>query len=345
MKLSIAKWGLLIGLLFSWLIATADDSFVPAEERRGAEQTLLTFPEWYLVHSPAEYANYIKHRPAHDFPFIGHIRQLWSSYAYVTKEQIHHNHPANLGYHVMIWVIASSTTIEYGLRSLYENTIGRLSWALSPEQLTDEDKFAALVAQDYVDFIRKEPWYLYPFTDKLTALWTTVPSSGSGLLRKWERRYALTTEYAIKAVYAKLIEFATRQSYEPAKMTTYVVAELGEHTVPDIPDVRLEKKLPNGQALLNLPRYFNFRLAATALAQSRIKMIDIAGNQSDILVSVWLRNDVPLDTLNQRILFKQPILTAPGYERVALMLPVSSLSNFLLKASEQGLKVEHIYDY
>ena len=31
----------------------------PEEHRRGPEQTFLTLPEWFLVHSPAEYAAFI----------------------------------------------------------------------------------------------------------------------------------------------------------------------------------------------------------------------------------------------------------------------------------------------
>lgn len=345
MKRSTIKFVLMVSLLWGCLSAMAGESLVPVEERRGVEQTFLTFPEWYLVHSPAEYAAYVARNPAHGFPFIGHIKQLWTSYADVTGEQLRRGYPSNLGYHVMICVIAGSTAIEYSLRAIYENTLGRLSWALSPGVLTDEDKYAALVAQDYVNFIRKEPWYLYPFTDKLTALWTHVPMTGTGIVRKWERRYALTTEYLIKAWYAKLIEFATRQSYVPAKMSTYAVAVLGTKPLPAIPDVTVEKTFSDGQALLSMPRYYNFRLAATALAESGIHIVDIAGNQSDILVTAWVRSDAQPQSLGGRILFKQPMITMPGYERVALVLPVASLSDFLLNASHNHLTVEHVYDY
>ncbi|WP_186183282.1 hypothetical protein [Burkholderia gladioli] len=63
----------------------------------------------------------------------------------------------------MIGVIAGSTTLEYGIRAVYGNTIGRLSWVLGGSRLTDEDRFDALAAQQYVDFIRQQPWYLFDF--------------------------------------------------------------------------------------------------------------------------------------------------------------------------------------
>ena len=51
----------------------ADEPVTPPEHRRGAEQTLLTFPEWFLVYSPAEYAAFVKTSPPSEFPFLGHI--------------------------------------------------------------------------------------------------------------------------------------------------------------------------------------------------------------------------------------------------------------------------------
>src|SRR5256885_13642465 len=63
----------------------AAPSVTPAEHRRGEEQTFLTYPEWFLVHSPAEYATYVRDHTPSDFPFWGHIGQLWHSYGAVTR--------------------------------------------------------------------------------------------------------------------------------------------------------------------------------------------------------------------------------------------------------------------
>jgi hypothetical protein len=324
-------------------IAQAESSIAP-DQRRSVEQTFLTFPEWYLVHSPAEYATYVSQYPAHEFPFIQHIQQLWSSYVAVTQEQIRAKYPANLGYHIMIMVIASSTTVEYALRWAYENTVGRISWATTSKGLTAEDLYGAQVAQDYVNFIRQQPWYLYDFSSKLEALWSTTPAWGSDLLRKWERRYALTTEYVVKAAYAKLIKCATATAYEPALMTTQVVVDRAPSVLPD--RIKLIRTLGDGRSILELPRYFDFRIAASQLAQEHSKLVDIAGNSSVILTTAW----VPYQTSwkqgkNQRILFEQTLVTLPGYKRVALILPVVELSDFLSQAEQYGLRLEHIYDY
>ncbi|WP_227747168.1 hypothetical protein [Paraburkholderia franconis] len=328
--------------------AAADaGSLVPPEARRDTEQTLLTFPEWYLVHSPAEYARVVAQRPAHRFPFIAQTEQLWSTYRTVTEEQIRDRYPLNLGYHLMILVIATSTTVEYTLRAVYENTVGRASWLLGGGRPTDEDRYGAKAAQDYVDFIRQEPWYLFDFWSQLKHLWTDVPLFGPGLVRKWERRYELTTEYAIKAVYGKLIEKATRATYTPALMTTDVVVDrLPQGWTPPA-RVSVQQRLPDGRVLLSLPRYFDFRIAATALARQGLRIDDIAGNgaSTPILVTVWAGNDTKLSAGYWRVLFEQPLTLPAQTRRIALLMPVGRLSTFLVQASAMGLTVEHVYDY
>lgn len=325
--------------------AVPDVSLVPPQDRRGTEQTLLTFPEWFLVHSPAEYARLTQRRPPQDFPFLGHIGLLWSSYAAVTREQLHDGYPFNPGYHMMIWVIASSTTIEYALRAAYENTVGRVGWVLGGRRETDEDRYAARAAQDYVDFIRQEPWYLFDFTSRLVHLWTDVPFWGPGLVRKWERRYALTTEYTVKAVYGKLIEKATRATYTPAKMATDVVVDSIPTGWTPPPDVSILDRHADGRTVLSLPRYFDFRIAATALAKQGVRIGDVAGNQSVILVTIWADRNVPLDPAAGRVLFRQPMSMPSDKCRIAMLIPVNTLSAFLLSAPARGWTVEHVYDY
>ena len=124
----------------------------PPEHLRGEDQTYLTFPEWFLVHSPAEYAAFLKHDDPHRFPLLAHVGQLWSSYAAVIDST--RKYAFNAEYHVMINVIAISTTVEYGLKSLYEGTFGRLAATARGAHRTQEDEFAAATAQRYVDFIR-----------------------------------------------------------------------------------------------------------------------------------------------------------------------------------------------
>src|ERR1700761_3706896 len=59
----------------------------PLADRRTPDQTYLTFPEWYLVHSPAEYARYLASgAPPSQFPLFSHIGQFWQGYRAVDGE-------------------------------------------------------------------------------------------------------------------------------------------------------------------------------------------------------------------------------------------------------------------
>lgn len=323
--------------------ATAADSPVPPDQRRSVEQTFLTYPEWFLVHSPAEYAGMVDTRPAHEFPFMRHIGQLWSSYGNVIGEQRRQHYPANPGYHVMIGVIATSTTAEYAIRWGYENTVGRISWATA-SGLTPEDRYGAAAAQDYVDFIRKQPWYLFDFRSRLTGLWTELPATGPDMIRKWERRFALTTEYAVKGVYGKLIALATGAAYDPALPTTEVVSDRVPDSLPPGGGIKVVRRLDDGRALLELPRYDAFKDAAGYLAAHGVRLVDIAGNESVILVTVQVERARRFEG-DARVLFEQPMITLADRKRVGLVLPVGALSDFLRTADAEGIAVEHIYDY
>ena len=299
----------LIALLFLTAVT-------PAKDVRPADQTFLTYPEWFLVFSPAEYADFVRDHAPNDFPFIGHIRQFWQGYDAVWQ-QTRGRYPFNGGYHLMIMVIGTSTTGEYAVRSVYETIVGRLAELTRTHGMTDEEKYGAKVAQEYVDFIRVDPWYEFDFTSRLKTLWTTS-FFGPDMIRKWERKWALTSEYSSKAVYGWLIRKATKSVYEDPLPSTAVI-------------------LANGQ-LVMLPRYEAFMPAAIALAKSGEEFREIAGNRDVILISVLVPAGTPA---SGRLVLRQPIMTRPGTERLLLSVPIKSLSSTLRRYPH----VEHIFDF
>ena len=340
----------ILSLLASGPIADQPDaqrssSITPKEHQRGPEQTFLTFPEWFLVHSPAEYAAFVKDQPPSEFPFIGHIKQLWQSYSAVyraTKSK----YPFNFGYHVMIVVISSSTTVEYLLRSAYETLIGRLSALTRTHGMTEEDLLAARVAQNYVDFIRVRPFYEYDFLGDLISLWKHTSFVGPDMLRKWERKYAMTTEYLTKAIYGWFIEKATQASYDPAlDVTAVVINRLPADTDSELPKLKRLERFPDGSALVTVPRYEAFKTYSLALAKRGIEFQEIAGNRSVILVSALVPQEWTPGDDGSEVLFSQPILTQPTLKRVALVVSVAGLSKELRTLDESGLVIEHVYDY
>src|SRR5437764_514515 len=97
-----------------------------------------------------------------------------------------------------------------GARSLRPRTDGVREGLTCTHGPTAEDRLGAEVAQDYVDFIRVQPWYEYDFASRMRQVWTRTGLLGPDAIRKWERKYALTTEYGIKGLYGWLIRKATK---------------------------------------------------------------------------------------------------------------------------------------
>jgi hypothetical protein len=318
-------------------------SVTPKEHQRGEDQTFLTFPEWFLVHSPAEYAAFVKSQSPSEFPFIGHIKQLWQSYESVYAATID-KYPFNFGYHVMIVVISVSTTVEYSLKAAYESLIGRVTELTRTHGLTEEDAFNAQVAQDYVDFIRVRPFYQYNYLHQLIRLWKETSLWGPDMLRKWERKYMLTTELGVKAVYCWIIKKATEASYDPSiDLTVVLIDRLPAGIEAELPELKILDKFPDGSALITFPRYDAFTRYSIALSQHGGNFLEIAGNRSVILVSALVPCNWEANGAN--VLFIQPIITQPALKRVALVVKVESLSETLNSLNNAGMQIEHVYDY
>ena len=339
------RWLAALLLALTAFTASAAAIVTPAEHRRGEDQTFLTFPEWFLVHSPAEMATYQSaERVPSEFPWGGHIGQFWQGYRAVTHET--RDYPFNAGYHVMISVIGSSTTVEYGLRAAYESTVGRLAEATSDGAPTAEEQLAARVAQAYVEFIRVDPWSLFDFITPLRTLWSDTPAVGHNLLRKWERRFALSTEYIVKAGYAWLIKLGTQSVYEAAKPVTAVVLDRAPaRLAANLPELKRLDGGVDGAVLVTVPRYRAFMAYAQALAAQGIAFREIAGNRGIIAASVIERSDSAPPASPLRSLFVQPILTQRGWERRVVAVPVPELAAQLRRWRAADVQVEHVYDY
>lgn len=326
----------------------------PAEHRRPADQTFLTYPEWFLVFSPREYAAHVAGGAGDPsaFPFLAHVGQLWDGYLAAARE-IPSDEPWNGGYHAMILVIAGSTTIEYAIRAAYEGVVGRLTLATRLGGPTAEERYGAAVADEYARFLDQRPWYQFDYLRALRGLWSDeVPVLGGDPLRKLERRYALTTEYLAKAAYAWLIGAGTAASYDPALETTAVIVDrlpddlASTGQAADALDVEVLERAEDGTTLALLPRYDAFGRHALALARRGVRFREIAGNQGAILISVLVAErsfPAPDGDAGVRVVARQPILTRPGTERVLFTVPIAALSDALLALPEESL--EHVYDF
>jgi hypothetical protein len=167
-------------------------------------------------------------------------------------------------------------------------------------------------------------------------------------LRSWERKFALTTEYAVKAGYAVLIEKMTRAGYEaPIAVTTILLTAPADelNVSAELDQLSLLSEMPDGSKLVTVPRYALFKTYAGRLAMDGAEFVEIAGNRGIIVVSVlatrgWTGTDVSHD-----LLLEQPILTEAGRRRQVLRVQVSELANLLRTLHGPDVSVEHIYDY
>lgn len=327
-----------------WLVANKTP-ITPKEHVRPADQTFLTYPEWFLVHSPAEQAVYFKSHTATSFPFMNHVSQIWSSYK-IVYDQIKDAFEFNAGYHFMIMVIGTSATVEYSIKALYETIIGRMTDTEVNEAMTAEDLFNAQFTQEYVDFIRKLPWYEFDFKSRLFNLWKETPFFGPNFIRKCERKYILTSELLVKTGYGWLIKLGTKSVYAEALLTTAVIVDhLPENITEKLPDLKLLETYPDSSALILLPRYAAFNPNIAELAAKEVAFREIAGNNSALLLTLLAPIDWKIESTNFNILFTQPMATQPSEKRVAIVTTVPLLNKALHDLVEQGATIEHVYDY
>ncbi|MBC7545516.1 MAG: FAD-dependent oxidoreductase [Candidatus Sericytochromatia bacterium] len=312
--------------------------------QRDEAQTYLTLPEWLLVFGPDDYAHWVQAKAPSGYPYFGAIGQFWSYYGDVctsTKAK----YPFNFGYHAMVMVIGSSFTVENAIKGLYEGTIGQVTERLGRGGMSAEDAFGAKVAQEYVDFIRVEPWYEFPFANRLKRLWGETSLTGPDMLRKWERRLTLSLEYAVKAQYALLIKAGTKLAY--GEEDTHVLALASNVTpaaVSAIPQAKIVRQFPDGTTLLSLPRYEAFHKSVTSLVNAGGMFQEIAGNGTILVTSI-----VPAawryDLAAGQVLFDKPILSDPALKRVTIAAPVEALHQIVLGLGERHFPIEHIFDY
>ncbi|HEY9229888.1 MAG TPA: FAD-binding oxidoreductase [Gemmatimonadaceae bacterium] len=315
--------------------------------RRDEGQTFLTHPEWYIVYSSDEYADWLQRKLPTEFPYASSIGQFWVDYR-EANAQVAHAYPFNTGYHVMLGVIGVSYSAELALKGLYENTIGRFSGWTAGHELSEEDRYAATVAADYGRFIHVRPWYEYSFGSKLRALWTDIPLWGAKPIRKWERRVFLSLEYGIKALYAAAITLGTHAAYAPQddKMQM-IVTGWSDSAAARHRAVKPLARLDSVHTLVALPRYDDFRDAIRGLAASNegVRVSEIAGNREIFLTGVapaaW-----HYDNTAGRVVYELPLPTDPTRKRIAMRVPVGELLAVLHRVdAERLLTVDHIYDY
>jgi hypothetical protein len=314
--------------------------------KRPLEDSYFSYPEWYIVWSYEERAQYLPNNLPSGFPYFASIGQYWRSYCLICG-LTQSRHQFNFGDHLSSFVLGGSLALEYAIRGAYEQSVGRLSEWTSSHQLVEEDAYAARVAREYADFVYVRPFYEFHFAHALKELWKQTSLRGAHPVRKWERRFILSVDYGLEAIYAGVLEKASHLTYGVESADTYAWIENAPQFVfQEFPRIKKFKDLTPRSYVVIIPRYQEFTDLGLKLARRDIHFVQIAGNDEIMLTVVAPQNWRP-DLLagEASLLFTEKFLTQPGVLRFALECPVRSLHSVLNHVASRGIKIEHIYDY
>lgn len=312
--------------------------------KKGEEQTFLTLPEWYLVFNPNEYADFLRrgNNPS-DFPFLASIDEYWTMYDRV-KALTTGLYPDNTEYQVMLWVIGASTTAEFIAKGAYENTIGRLTrWAASAD--TPEDLLIQEAHSAYGDFIYYEPWYVFPFSEYAGGIWSDTPFLGDNFIRKLERKLMFSGEFGFKALYAKLIGFGATTAYEASDglVTMQVVADIA--SLPGIDSrITVLRDFGDGDLVVTVPRWGGFTEVIPKLAAAGVRFVEISGNDEIVVTGVHAEDTEGLP-VHSSLLFDSMVISPSGRKRSVYVVRIENLAEALNSFKQNGVELEHIFDF
>ncbi|WP_252946854.1 hypothetical protein [Oceanicola sp. 502str15] len=308
-------------------VASDYTSLLPEEWHRAEGRTLMTYPEWHIVHAYDDYGQVITEADPHDFGYFRAVGGFWGSLCALSEAS-----PPHGGFDwttkQTIYVIGVSFTAELMLKAAYEETIGRFyTWRRGPEH-TVLDDLSARQARDYAAFLQQTPWYKWDFKADIAE----QAAASEGTPRDNERRLALGLEFSAKSAYAGVIEQAVAGVGADA-LRLRMVVQADPADIEGLDGVELVETRPEG-LVLETPRYRALTGLMQEMAGRGVDFVEIAGNDNIMLTALA---PAPLDgALYAR--------TRQGYgdTRSLMLMKVADLAAFL---RENGDRVEHVHDY
>lgn len=313
--------------------ASADSyaPILPEENRRPESRTLLTYPEWHIVHAYDDYAEVIRMGDPHDFGYLGSISGFWTSLCALSETSAAHGgFPRETKQ--MVYTIGVSFTAELLLKAAYEETLGRVATLVRGEPRAPLDDLSASQAAAYATFLQQVPWYRWDFTADAAAL----AANASSAPRDVERRLALGLEFRAKAAYARVIETAVANVGADALTMRVIVKDIEPDTLAQMAGVQVIAARPEGIEI-ETPRYRAFTDLARQLAAQGANFVEIAGND-DILYTAITKAPDDLGALHR---FARQ--GNPGYRHL-MLVKVAGLAD-VLRQHGNGAEIEHIHDY
>jgi len=311
---------------------------------RPESKTYLTLPEWYIVYSTDEYAEFLQNNRSGSFPYFKAVGQYWQSHVNVCRE-IQGRYPFNGDSQFTLAFIGASFTAENMLKGAYEGTIGRVIEWISSDTPTEEEIYAAQVAKDYGEFLHMTPWYFFPFKETLQGLWNETSTSGPDPIRKWERKLALTVEYGGKFLFAAFTNLGAQATYGGADVEKIYAVTEGVSADMLSDDFEEVEKIGDQKQLVRITRFEYFSDTIPGFTERGLEFVEIAGND-EILFTLLGSLDADYNFEYGEYLFGLPILTQPELTRAAVKVRVADIGLFLQELKgRDDVKFEHMYDY
>ncbi len=307
-------------------------AILPAEHHRVEGRTLLTYPEWHIVHAYDDYARVISDGDPHDYDYLPSIAGFWTSLCSLSSASGKHGgFPTE--FKQTIYTIGVSFTAELLAKGLYEETIGRVATWIRGDSRAPLDNLSALQAKEYSRFLRQIPWYKWDFTQDAAALSKRATST----FRDRERRIALGFEYGTKARYANVIATAVANMEPDALRLRMIVRGISAEELAIFDGVEVIAQRSEGIEI-DTPRYRELTGLLAQMARAGGDFIEIAGND-DILFSLTS------DEVEHGTALHSFARQGYGDTRHLVLLSVTDLAETLRGIDGQALRLEHIHDY
>ena len=308
--------------------------------------SFLTFSEWYIVHAYNDLAGVTTRASESDFNYLTSIRGFWGSLCGATR-QASASGPASADQKMTNYIIGFSFTAEMGVIGGYERTIGALSEWTTGGRKTAEDEFNAALLKEYGAFLYQTPWFRFPFGAKLRQFWRETPFVPS--IRSIERRGSLSLQYAARGAYAALMRFVA--GYDPADLTIRsVVGGLAPPELAAMPDVKVIREVTDANGargvLVETARYAAFDAFVRELGRhAGASLREVAGNHRILVTIVVPTGDAKFATTDGVAIFRLPVQSSPGAQRIGIDTPIASLVQDIRDFEAAGYRFEHAYDY
>ena len=303
------------------------------ETHRPEANTLLTYPEWHIVHAYEEYAEVLRLGDPHNFHFLKSIFGFWFSLCSVSKKAGDHG-----GFpwktKVTIYTIGVSFSLELLVKALYEESIGRIFTLIRGSSPAPLDILSARQAKRYAEFLRQTPWYQWDFRKEKEEL----KAKRTNQLRDRERAVALGLEFGAKAFYAGIISNMVQNIGHDNPRLRILVKDISDNNLKAFPDVRIIQR--RGREIeIETPRYRRLTNILLLMSNMGANFIEISGND-DIMISVLSNSQS--NALNNLYSFdRQGFLDIRHLE----LLKVTKLAERIRYIEKSESKLEHIYDY